>query len=73
MKESVTYQAILREGELKGELKGQASARQQAVLDVLSERFGVVPAEMEAEIRAVSDVLQLQNALKTCSADRLVR
>ena len=68
MKESVTYQAILREGEQKGEIKGrqegQATARQQALLDVLSERFGVVSPELEREIRAITDIPQLQSALK---------
>lgn len=60
MKESVTYQAIIREGVAYGTI----AARQTALLDVLEERFGVVPPELVAMIHATSDSAKLQTAIR---------
>ena len=59
MQESSTYQAILEEGEIKGELK----TRQSTLLDILRDRFGEVPAEVELRIRAVTEASRLQHAI----------
>lgn len=56
MKESTTYQAILREGSI--------AARQEALLDILQDRFGVVPPEVEQRIRAVADPARLKAAVR---------
>ena len=67
MKESSTYQAILQEGreegEIKGEIKGELKTRQSTLLDILRDRFGEVPAEVESRIRTVSEAARLQHAI----------
>ncbi len=67
MKESSTYQAILEEGrvegEIKGEIKGEINARQSMLLDILHDRFGEVPADVESRIRAVTEAARLQHAI----------
>jgi len=75
MKESSTYQAILEEGraegiekgreegEIKGEIKGELKTRQSTLLDILRDRFGAVPAEVELRIRAVTEAARLQHAI----------
>jgi predicted transposase YdaD len=60
MRESSTYQAILKEGRLEGAL----AAQQEALLALLQERFGAVPPEVEAKVRAATDVAKLQLALR---------
>jgi len=57
LEESSTYRAILEKGEAKG--------RQQDVIDVLQERFGVVPEVLEDEIRACRDSARLQAAIRS--------
>ncbi len=64
MKESVTYQAILREGRSEGLASGTIAARQSALIDILEERFGVVPPELAETIRASSDAAKLQAAIR---------
>jgi hypothetical protein len=60
MKESSTYQAILEEGRA-----GEAvAARQETLLALLQERFGAVPPDVEAKVRATTDVAKLQTALR---------
>ena len=67
MKESTTYQAILEEGREEGELKGreegEIKTRQSTLLDILRDRFGEVPAEVETRIRAVTEAARLQHAI----------
>ena len=63
MKESSTYQAILEEGEIKGEIKGELKTRQSTLLDILRDRFGDVPSEVELRIRAVTEAARLQHAI----------
>jgi predicted transposase YdaD len=80
MKESSTYQAILDEGRdegrneglargriegrTEGRIEGLISARQEDVLALLQERFGTVPPEVEARVRATTDESVLQTALR---------
>jgi predicted transposase YdaD len=59
MRESTTYQGILREGRVEGCVEGERNA----LLLVLRTRFGSVPANVEARIRATADVTQLEAAL----------
>ncbi len=56
MKESTSYQMILREG--------AAEARQEALLDILRERFGVVPPDVEQRIRNTTDATHLRDAIR---------
>jgi hypothetical protein len=60
MKESSTYQAILEEGREEGLVR----AHREDVLALLQERFGTVPPEVEARVRAASDPIRLQAALR---------
>ena len=59
MRESTTYQAILREGRDEGLLL----ARREDVLDVLRDRFTTIPPAVEARIRAAADPARLKAAL----------
>jgi hypothetical protein len=56
MKESVTYQAVLEEGELK--------AARKAVLLVGRERLGEPDASSAAAINALADVPRLEELLR---------
>jgi predicted transposase YdaD len=64
MRESSTYQAILREGRDEGRAEEAVTARQEDLLALLQERFGPVPPEVEAKVRATMDVTKLQAALR---------
>jgi hypothetical protein len=72
MRESSTYQAILREGRTEGRTEGRDEgrneglvlARQEDLLEVLRERFQIVPAELEARVRATTDPERLRSALR---------
>jgi predicted transposase YdaD len=64
MQESSTYQAIRREGRVEGRDEGMLLARQEDLLALLQERFGAVPPEVEAKVRATTDVVKLQTALR---------
>ena len=72
MKESSTYQAILKEGRHEGRQEGQKegkqegllSARKDALLDILSERFGNCPPDVERRIRESFDANRLQTAIR---------
>ncbi len=74
MRESSTYQAILEEGIEEGleqglELgreEGEIASRQQDVLDLLEERFGAVPADVEARVRGCRDAARLRTVLRQC-------
>lgn len=56
MKESSTYQMILREG--------RAEARQEDLLDILRDQFGTVPPEVEQRILAATDPVLLKAAIR---------
>lgn len=68
MKESVTYQAILEEGEAKGEAKGKARGRLEALhevlLDLAIERFGAPEAEIREAILATDDPVRLKALIR---------
>ena len=71
MKESSTYQAILREGREeglklgleKGREEGSLVARRNDVLRILRARFGTVPHDLEAKLNATSDEAALEAAV----------
>jgi len=56
MKESVVYQDILAEGEVKGIQKGEANL----VLKLLNRRLGDIPLNLTEQIREMS-IEQLEN------------
>jgi hypothetical protein len=60
MRESSTYQGILEEGRAEGTL----AARQEDLLALLEERFGSVPADVVARVRATTDPDRLRAALR---------
>lgn len=64
MKESVTYQAILEEGEAKGKAKGKAEGKAEEARKMIfllgRTQFGEPPAEVEGALNALSDVRQLE-------------
>jgi predicted transposase YdaD len=60
MKESVTYQAIIREGEAIGEAKGEAKEARKLIFLLGRNKFGEPSAEAEAALNALSDVNRLE-------------
>jgi hypothetical protein len=64
MKESVTYQAILEEGEAigvaKGEAKGKAAEARKMLLLMGRDRFGEPSAKIAALLDAVTDLVRLE-------------
>ncbi|MFO0935345.1 MAG: hypothetical protein U0798_02380 [Gemmataceae bacterium] len=76
MKESTTYQAILREGRQEGRQEGRLEGRneglndgqlqgfRESLLNVLNERFGNCPVEIERRIRESVDLTRLQKAIR---------
>lgn len=69
MKESVTYQAIVAEGEAKGEAKGRAEGARQELRKVLlsqgAERFGAPAPSWAAAALAQMENLEQLEALAT--------
>jgi predicted transposase YdaD len=63
MKESVTYQQILEEGEARGEVRGEARGTLNSILRVGSKRFGEPPAPIRAALARIDDVGRLQTFL----------
>ena len=63
MKDSTTYQAILREGRQEGRQEGVVATRQEALLDILRDRFGAVPEAVEARVLATTDAAALKAAI----------
>lgn len=72
MKESVTYQAILEEGEAKGEARGRAEGRIEGRVEGKAEearnlllrlgmkRFGPIDAVIQAAIEAINSLERLE-------------
>jgi hypothetical protein len=60
MKESVTYQAILEEGEAIGEAKGNAGEARRVLLLLGREQFGEPSAKIMALLDAVTDLSRLE-------------
>ena len=67
MKDSVTYQAIVEEGEVKGLVKGRAEGEAKGILRARLEdllllgrrRFGDPSAETEIALRGIADADRL--------------
>ncbi|HZU39365.1 MAG TPA: hypothetical protein VFA18_25795 [Gemmataceae bacterium] len=60
LEESVTYQAILRKGEAKGEARGRATEARRMLLVQGQARFGKPSARVVAALEALSDLDQLE-------------
>jgi hypothetical protein len=64
MKESVTYQAILEEGEARGEAKGEAKGKAEEARKILlllgRDQFGEPSAKVQAALDALTDVNRLE-------------
>jgi predicted transposase YdaD len=64
MKESVTYQAILEEGEAKGraegEARGEAKEARKILLLLGSDQFGEPSAKVQAAVDALAEVSRLE-------------
>ena len=67
MKESSSYQFILREGRQEGRQEGQLQTLRETLLDILSDRFGQVPAELVAEVAIATDPLLLKTAIRSAA------
>jgi len=67
MEESSTYQFVLAKGESKGEAKGivigAVRTSHNHILSLLRKRFGTVPANLEQQIRQVTEADRLDTAL----------
>ena len=59
MRESSTYMAILEEGEQKGRLE----ERRVAIIELLEDRFGTVPSDVQERIQAIADMAHLKALL----------
>jgi predicted transposase YdaD len=77
MEESVTYQAILREGEARGEAKGEAREARKLLLLQGRARFGEPSAKIVAALDALIDLTQLEalavRLLQASSWEELLR
>ncbi len=67
MKESSSYQYILREGRQEGQQEGQLQTLRETLLDILSDRFGQVPIELVAEVAIATDPLLLKTAIRSAA------
>ena len=63
MKESVTYQAILEEGEEKGRVEGRVEGEYRALLRVGAKRLGEPSPEIRAALAAVTSAERLESLL----------
>ncbi len=76
MQESVTYQAILREGEARGEARGSLLSRQADIITVLEARFGFITEDLKNTILVNTDTDRLKEimiqAATIASLDELV-
>jgi predicted transposase YdaD len=59
MRESVIYQEILQEGELKGKAEGKTEEARSLILRLLTRKFGTLPASVEAQVQTLA-LLQLE-------------
>ena len=56
MKESVTYQAILRKGKAEGKLEGKADEAKRILLRQGRKRFGQPQASVNSQIESLADL-----------------
>lgn len=61
MQDSVTYQAIIREGEAKGEAKGKAEEARRMLQLVGSARFGPVDSATKRALDQIADIERLES------------
>jgi predicted transposase YdaD len=61
MKESTTYQAILREGKAEGKAEGRLEEAKRMLLRLGRERFGQPNAAIKSKIEAIADVIRLEH------------
>jgi predicted transposase YdaD len=64
MKESTTYQAILREGRQEAREEALLIGRRVALVAILEERFPEVPDELRSRIEEIQDIPRLQAAIR---------
>jgi predicted transposase YdaD len=60
MEESVTYQAILEEGEARGMVKGAIEALREVILTQGTDRFGPPDARVTAALNRIHDLQRLK-------------
>jgi predicted transposase YdaD len=60
MKESTTYQAILREGKAEGKAEGRLEEAKRILLRQGRKRFGHPKAAVKSKIDAIADLAQLE-------------
>jgi predicted transposase YdaD len=60
MKESATYQAILREGKAEGKAEGKVEEAQRILLRLGRKRFGQAKAGIRAKIETITDLDRLE-------------
>ena len=60
MKESTTYQAILREGKAEGKAEGKLEQEKQTLLRLGRKRFGPPKAATKSKIESIADLVQLE-------------
>ena len=63
MKESTTYQAILKEGRQEGLQEGKVIFAHDLLVGILKKRFGNLPAGVQERINSVSDPVRLEAAV----------
>jgi len=61
MKDSVTYQAILGEGEARGEARGQAREARKILLLLGRDQFGEPSPDIRAALESLADIGQLED------------
>ena len=64
MKESSSYQFILKEGRQEGLHAGKLQALRETLLDILADRFGQISVEFVAQISLADDPLELRAAIR---------
>jgi predicted transposase YdaD len=64
MKESSTYQAILKEGEAKGRVEGQAEEARRMLMLLGRKRFGSPSPSLRAQVDAIDDVTRIEGLIQ---------
>ncbi len=64
MRESSTYQAILSEGEARGEVIGRIDEARKTILTLGQKRFGELPPTMRSSLDAIADIDALNKIIE---------
>lgn len=64
MQESTTYQAILKEGEVKGEAKGLVAGVRKSLLLVGTRRFGAPDARIRKALNAIRSAEHMERLME---------